>query len=54
MKKLVTQLQKRQLEVAKVRDRLRIDISEAQQLEEDCSEAYENLSIAIDALSRMQ
>lgn len=54
MKQLINQLKKRQASIAKVRDKLRADIEEAEQLEEDCREAYENLSTAIDALSRMQ
>jgi hypothetical protein len=54
MKKILMQLEKRQRAIAKVRDKLREDIAEAAQLEEDCTEAYENLSLAIDALSRMQ
>ena len=54
MKRLVIQLKKRQTVIAKVRDELREDISNAEQLEEDCNEAHENLELAIDALSRLQ
>ena len=54
MKKLIMQLKKRQAAIAKVRDKLREDISNAEQLEEDCNEAHENLELAIDALSRLQ
>lgn len=50
IKKIDTQ----QARVAKERDRLDDLISEMEQLKEDCSEAWDNLQDARDALSRMQ
>lgn len=47
-------LEKQQNKVAKIRDELDNQISEMEQLREDCQEAWDNLGDARDALSRTQ
>lgn len=50
----VKKIDGQQSRIAKERDRLDDLISEMEQLKEDCTEAWDNLQDARDALSRMQ
>ena len=50
---LVKNLDKRMQEVAKVRDKIDDDISQFEQLREDCEKAYDSLQDARDALSEL-
>lgn len=52
-KEMEKKVQKQMDAVAKQRDALDDDISEMEQLREDCREAYDNLQDARDALSRL-
>lgn len=47
------QIIKRQIQVGKVRDAIREDIADMEDLADNCDEAYENMQRAIDALSEL-
>lgn len=46
-------LEKRLKEVCAIRDKLRDDISEFEDLKDDCEQAYDNIQSAIDKLSEL-
>jgi len=50
----IKKIDKKQIKIGKERDSLDDLISDMAQLREDCSEAWDNLQDARDALSRMQ
>ncbi len=52
--RFIKKLRARQESIAKVRDKLRQDIMDAEGLVDDCDEAFDDLHRAIDALSRLQ
>jgi predicted nucleic acid-binding Zn-ribbon protein len=53
IKAMVKALDKRMTELAKVRDKIEDDISTFESLREDANEAFDELQLARDALSRL-
>lgn len=53
LQKMIATLDKRKAEVAAVRDKIDDAISDFEQLKDDCTEAWEDLQRARDALSRL-
>ncbi len=53
MTRIRSLLKARQREVGKVRDKLRNDISEFEDLADTCERAYDDIQCALDALSEL-
>lgn len=51
--KIINELKSREEEISRIRDSLSELIAHYEQLQDDCYEAQESISYAIDALSRM-